>query len=108
MKFLHKKTILILFIFFISKSNIVYASIKNSIIAKVGNEIITSFELENKIKTILFFSNQELNQNNVNQVKAQALQSLINSKLMIEELKKYNFNIQNVKTDQYLDDIPQK
>ena len=108
MKFLHKKTILILFIFFISKSNIVYASIKNSIIAKVGNEIITSFELENKIKTILFFSNQELNQNNVNQVKAQALQSLINSKLMIEELKKYNFNIQNVKTDQYLDDITSK
>ena len=42
MKFLYKKIILTLFIIFISKNNIVYASIKNSIIAKVGNEIITS------------------------------------------------------------------
>ena len=108
MKFLNKKIILKLLIIFISKNNIVYASIKNSIIAKVGNEIITSFELENKIKTILFFSNQELNQKNVNQVKRQALQSLIDSKLMIEELKKYNFDIQGVNTEKYLNDISSK
>ena len=37
-----------------------YASIKSNIIAKVGNEIITSFELENKIKTTLLLSNREL------------------------------------------------
>ena len=55
MKFLNKKIILTLLIIFISKNNIVYASIKNSIIAKVGNEIITSFELENKIKQFYFF-----------------------------------------------------
>ena len=46
-----------------------YASIKSNIIAKVGNEIITSFELENKIKTTLLLSNRELSQSNIDQVK---------------------------------------
>ncbi len=108
MKFFREKLIIILSIILITDNNIVSASIKNSIIAKVGNEIITSFELENKIKTILFFSSQELNQKNVNQVKSQALKSLINSKLMIEELKKYNFDFQDVNTEKYLSDISSK
>ena len=50
-----------------------YVSIKSNIIAKVGNEIITSFELENKIKTTLLLSNRELSQSNIDQVKTTLL-----------------------------------
>ena len=45
------------------------ANLQSRIIASVGNEIITSFELENKINTILFLANQPINQENINQVK---------------------------------------
>ena len=45
---------LIISIFFIF--NYAYSSINNKIVIKVGNEIITSYELENEIKTILFLS----------------------------------------------------
>ena len=38
----------------------VHSSIKNSIIAKVGDQIITSYELENKIKTTLVFQKNKL------------------------------------------------
>lgn len=108
MEFLKKIIILFTITILISIGSIAYGSIKNSIIAKVGNEIITSFELENKIKTILFFSNQNVNQENIDKVKRQALKSLINSKLMVEELKKYNFDTKNANTDQYLKDIASK
>ena len=43
----------ILFIFFWNVHSI--SEIKNNIIAKVGNQIITAYELENKIKTVLIF-----------------------------------------------------
>ena len=87
------KVIILVFFFFTSANlnNFVYASIKNSIIAKVGKEIITSFELENKIKVILFFSGEQLTQINIDKAKQLAFSSLINYKLKKEELKKYNY-----------------
>ena len=65
------------------------------IIPKVGNEIITSFELENKIKTTLLLSGEEINQKNINEVKSLSLNSLINLKLKIEEIKRFNFKKDN-------------
>ena len=45
---------LIIFVFiFTLKYNVALSAINNKIIAKIGNEIITSYELENKIKTTL-------------------------------------------------------
>ena len=38
---------------------------ENKILINVDNKIITSYELENKIKTILFLSNQKLSQNSI-------------------------------------------
>ena len=108
MKFFEKKLILIVFIIIFSLNNFVFAAIKSNIIAKVGNEIITSFELENKIKTLLFFSNREVNQENIDQVKGQALKSLVDTKLMRDELKKYDFNFKNTDVKKYLEDISYK
>ena len=54
--------ILLIFCFFNSS----FGSIKNDIIAKVGEEIITSFDLENKIKITLILAKQEINQENIN------------------------------------------
>ena len=45
----------IIFFTFIFSGNLL-GNIDNKIIAKIGDEIITGFDVENKIKTILFLS----------------------------------------------------
>ena len=62
-----------------------------NIIAKVGNEIITSLELENKIKVTLLISGEEINQKNIDGIKNLSLNSLINLKLKTEEIKRFKF-----------------
>ncbi len=68
------------------------ASVENTIVANIGNQIISSYELKNKIKTIIFLSKQELSQKNINMVKEQAIRSLIDSKIKDQELSKYNIS----------------
>jgi len=85
--------------------NSVYAEIKNSIIAKIGNEIITNFDVENKIKTNLYLSGEEINQQNVNKIKAVTLKSLINLKLKSNEVKKHSLTSNDQAIAQYLDTI---
>ena len=87
---LFKITIKIFFIILILNNNLI-AQNNTKIIAKVGSEIVTSFELENKIKTTLFLAGENLSQKNINSIKNISMTSLINLKLKREELKKYNF-----------------
>ena len=72
-------------------NNNLIAQNNTKIIAKVGSEIVTSFELENKIKTTLFLAGENLSQKNIDSIKNVSMTSLINLKLKREELKKYNF-----------------
>ena len=67
----------------------VYSSMQNKIIAHVGTEIITSADLENKVKTLLILNNQELNQENINTVKGESLKSIMRSLIKKKEIKKY-------------------
>ena len=83
----------------------VIASIDNKIIVKVGEEIITSYELKNKILTTLFLSGQEINQSSINNLKKQSLDSLIFDKLKLAELKKYEIETDNFRTNRYLNSI---
>ena len=73
----------------------VHSSIKNSIIAKVGDQIITSYELENKIKTTLVLSKEQINQN-IDKIKNLSLNNLINTKLKDSELSKYNLKVKSI------------
>lgn len=84
---------------------------ESKIIVKVENEIITSYELKNKIKTSLFFSNQIINQQNINKTKKQALFSLINIKLKKNEITKFDLivdemNIKNKLLSIASNDVP--
>ena len=94
---------------FLFLSSISIASNKLKIITKVGNEIITSFELENKIKTSLFLAGEELNQNNVNKIKNLSLEFLVNIKLKKEEIKKYKYSKGNeLRVSNYLKNLAKK
>ena len=65
-----------------------FASTKNKIIVSVENQIISSYELKNKIKTMLFLSNQNLSQKNIDFTKQMALQQLIDYKLKKKKNRK--------------------
>ena len=82
-----------LYIFIFNSFNQSIASINNKIIVIVENKIISSYELKNKIKTILFLNGQDLNQDNINKTKSFALNALINNKLKELELSRYKIEV---------------
>ena len=97
------------FIFFliiiILKGNIAFASIQSKILVNIGNQIITSYELKNRVKTILVLNNKELNQENVNKTKNEALNFLINSKLKKEQIIKYKVKANSEAVFNHLNNI---
>ena len=81
-----------------------YADIKNKIVAKVGNEIITSFEIKNKILGNLIITNNIINQENINKIKRKSLDDLIDIKIKKMNLKaKINVDISQINS--YLNQI---
>ena len=87
------------------KENISFASIQNKILVNIGNQIITSYELKNRVKTILVLNNKELNQENIDRTKSEALNFLINFKLKKEEIIKYKITFNNNAVLNHLDNI---
>ena len=77
-------------------------AITNKIILKVENEIITNYEVKNKILTSLVLAGDEITQENIDKLKKQALESLIQNKLKIIELKKYKIKKNKSQINSYL------
>ena len=92
----------ILIILFISN---LHAKIDNKVVITVEDEIITSYEIKNKILTSLFLSKQEINQAKVNQLKKPSIEFLIQEKLKIVELKKLDIKADNLRINTYLNSI---
>lgn len=93
-KDLFKYIFLFFLIFFFYSSK----AANNKIILKVDNQIISSYELKNKINTELILRNLDINQENINKMKNFALQSLINLRVKEKEISKYK-SIELEKTD---------
>ena len=77
-------------------------ALKNEIIVKIDNSVITAYEIKNKIKTSLILSNQDINQINIDKNKKRALTYLIDLKLKTNELKKFKFNLDSVNVNTQL------
>lgn len=99
MKNLKKGFFLIIFLFVTNKS---FAKIESTIVLKIENEIISNYEVKNKILTSLIMNGQEINQKNIDNNKRQALESLIHFKLKKIELSKYNFENNPKQVNDYL------
>ena len=94
------------FLFCLNLINISVYALENKILAKVENQLISSFELKNKIKLILFLTNQQINQKNVDNSKREALESLINLKLKKEEVLKFNLTDNlDVRANKYVNNL---
>lgn len=98
-----KKFITIIFLVFCYDNS--FAKIENSIVLKIENEIVTTFEIKNKILSTLVLASQEVNQVNIDKLKKQAVEYLIQQKLKKIELAKYNFKRDQAQLDNYLNNI---
>ena len=91
-------------LFFLNFFSSLFA-INNKIIAKIDNEVITSFELKNKILTTLFLSNEIVTQSNVNKSKALVMNTLTNLKLKKNELNRYGIDYNKLDVSNQLKSI---
>ena len=82
-----------------------FGNIDNKIIVKVENEIITNYELKNKIMTSLILSDQEINQMNIDNLKKTVLDQLIYIKLKKIELEKYKIPKDQRQINSYLNSV---
>ena len=103
MKF--KLIIFIICLNILNLSNSAFAKFKNNIVLKVESEIISNFEIKNKIMSSLILSNQVISQDNIDKIKKQSINSLIEKKLKIIELSKYNFKDDSIQLESYLRSI---
>jgi len=83
------KIVFLIFAFALSFLPLSNAEIKNSILVKVGNEIITSLDLRNEILTSLIVNKIDVNQENIDASKNLAIKNLINKKIKRIEITKY-------------------
>ena len=90
--------------FFLTNKNLV-AKVQNNIVLKIESEVITNFEIKNKILMTLTLLDKEINQKNINALKEQSLESLIQHKLRKIELSKYNIKDDINQIEQYLNSI---
>ena len=95
--------IYLLILFFFSSAS--YANFENSIVVKVDDQIITNFEIKNKILSNLILSNKEINQANIDSLKRKALDSLIQSKIKFIAISKYDLDVSKSQINQYLNSI---
>ena len=99
------KIFCIIFFLILSKNHLSFSAIKNNIIAKVGNEIITLIELENKVNTTLILANQKINQENINKLKNISLKRLIDLKVKQSEIKKFNITLNEIAIENHMKKI---
>ena len=90
--------------FFLTNKNLA-AKVQNNIVLKIESEVITNFEIKNKILMTLTLLDKEINQKNINALKEQSLESLIQHKLRKIELSKYNIKDDINQIEQYLNSI---
>ena len=92
-------------IILISFFQTVSASIKNNILVKVENAIITNYEFQNKLMTSLILSDQNITQENINLNKKKTLNFLIDLKLKRIELSRFDVKVNNRKVNDYIKTI---
>tara|TARA_Y100001970_G_scaffold50760_1_gene64274 strand:- start:4412 stop:5353 length:942 start_codon:yes stop_codon:yes gene_type:complete len=95
----------ILLLLFLSSANNVESEIKSKIIATVDNQIITSYELKNKIITNIILNNEQINQENIDKLKSISLKNLINFRLKKKELINANLFNDKIDTNEFISRI---
>jgi hypothetical protein len=95
-----KKINIIIFIFILFSNLVTFklqAQINNKIVAKVGEKLITSIDVQNEIMTNLIINKQAITQENINKNKIFAIKNLVNNAIKKIEINKYKITDYNKK-----------
>ena len=79
---------IIFFFLFIFYSSIAYSNISSTIISKVGNEVITTIDLENELKTFFILNDINFTKKNIENYKNQLLDVMIKRLVKKNEVSK--------------------
>tara|TARA_B100001057_G_scaffold447027_1_gene486153 strand:+ start:120 stop:1049 length:930 start_codon:yes stop_codon:yes gene_type:complete len=93
------KIIFFFLIFFCNSFHYVFSNINDKIVAKIGNEIITNYDIINEVNTILALSNRTAKDSELNRLQTLAYASLKKKLIKKREIKKYkitNYNQSDV------------
>jgi peptidyl-prolyl cis-trans isomerase SurA len=102
LKFLISFSFKIIFLFYILFNGNLYPNLNNKILIKVEDRVITNFDIKNKIISSLILSGQEINQTNINKLKEQTINHLIQLRLKEMEILKHNLKTDKLKLNSYL------
>jgi len=86
------KKIFLTFLFAVFFFNYVYADIKDSIFATVGNKAVVKSDILEEIKIILILNGLSYSQANKEQIEAVAIKTVIKRKIKMTEIEKYNYS----------------
>ena len=72
------------------------------IIKLVNDEVITNFDLEQRIKLLAVLNKININSENVDQYARELISLMVDEKLQYEQMKKYNISITQKEVDEYI------
>ena len=97
-----KEHLYLILLFFFINLNYSYSSFQSKIIVNIDDQIITSYELKNKIKTNIILNNENMTQANIDKLKNTSLKNLINNKLKKREVIKANLFNDEIDTSDFI------
>ena len=97
------KIIMIATLLLVGNSIITIADEKNfKIIKLVNDEVITNFDLEQRIKLLTTLNKININNENIDQYARELISLMVDEKLQYEQMKKYNISITQKEVDEYI------
>ncbi len=100
-KFIFQTILTVLII--LSSYSILYAEEKNyKIIKLVNDQIITNYDLEQRLKLYATLNNVNINKENIDKLAAEMLVLMVDEKLQLEQIKSYKIFINKSEVDNYI------
>ena len=96
--------LLLILVVFISSGvfSKLYAEEKNYKIIKLVNEqVITNYDLEQRI--VLYSILNQVNTDDINELAGKILYLMVDELLQLEQIKKYNISVSDIRIDEYID-----
>ncbi|MDA9591495.1 SurA N-terminal domain-containing protein [Pelagibacteraceae bacterium] len=99
---IHLKILFFLFVFLLN-TNFLNADEKRYKIIKLVNEqVITNYDLEQRVKLFAVLRNAQINQDNYNVIASEILSTMVDEKLQLEKMIEYKINITESEVTDYL------
>ena len=105
-KFRFRFDIILSIIFLLSFNSTTIAEEKNyKIIRLVNDQVITNYDLEQRLKLFSILNNVEIKQENIDQIGKQMISLMIDEKLQNEQIEFYKISVNESEINDYIRDM---